>query len=270
MQAAQERQESMNAIDQDLRAFDQEPLFDDINDAQSGDDNLSEEERKSDVDEDEAEAEGNQMEEEYQWEEKTAFFYGLWTPTWLIQFNEQSGPRNLPREGDLTPFGALSLLLSEDLIDLIVQSTNKYARVVIGSFEESERLPNYLKDWKEVTHSEIIGTLGIFIYIGIVSLPRLEDYWKEDTLFPSHIISKLLSFRRFYLITKFLHVSDVRFEDAHDKLAKIRPLLTPLIANWRKYFYPQRELTIDERMIKFTGRLGFKGKKTHMVLKPSF
>ena len=108
------------------------PLFDDINDAQSRDNNLSEEERKSDVDE--AEAEDNQMEEEYHWEEKTDFFYGLWTPTWLIQFNKQSGPRNLPREGDLTPFEALSLLLSEDLIDLNVQSTNKYARIVIGSF----------------------------------------------------------------------------------------------------------------------------------------
>ena len=43
----------------------------------------------------------------------------------------------------------------------------------------------------------------------------------------------------------------------HDPLFKVRPFLDPLIGNFQEAYDPSRELSIDESMIGFKGRLSF-------------
>ena len=61
---------------------------------------------------------------------------------------------------------------------------------------------------------------------------------------------------------KFLHLSDNsqyirRGQPGHDPLYKIRPLLSPLLANFKDAYTLHRELSIDEAMVGFKGRLCF-------------
>ena len=61
---------------------------------------------------------------------------------------------------------------------------------------------------------------------------------------------------------KFLHLSDnsqyiPRGQPGHDPLYKIRPLLSPLLANFKAAYTLHRELSIDEAMVGFKGRLCF-------------
>ena len=200
----------------------------------------------------------NNLQQNYAWEEKNSFYFGLWTPRWLMQFRERSGPRNLPLNTSLDPFQIFSLFFDDEMLDLIVRNSNIYAEYVIADLKARDSIPHYLQGWVEIQKEELVCFLCIYIYIGIVKLPNLQDYWKVDSVFPEHIVMKLLSYRRFIILSKFLHLSDIRNEDPNDKLSKVRPFLTPLLARWRKFYYPHKEITIDERMIKFTGRLSFK------------
>ena len=67
---------------------------------------------------------------------------------------------------------------------------------------------------------------------------------------------------RFSLIMKLLHLADneqytPKGQPGHDPIFKLRPFLEPLIANFQQSFTLHRELSIDEAMVGFKGRLAF-------------
>ena len=67
---------------------------------------------------------------------------------------------------------------------------------------------------------------------------------------------------RFTLIIHFLHLNDSSLykrkgEPGHDPLFKLLPVLDPLIRNFQSSCTLSKEVSIDEFMIGFKGRLGF-------------
>ena len=67
---------------------------------------------------------------------------------------------------------------------------------------------------------------------------------------------------RFSLILKFLHLADNKTyipkgQPGYDPLFKIRPFLTPLITNFQQAYIPHCELSLDEAVVGFKGRLSF-------------
>jgi len=69
---------------------------------------------------------------------------------------------------------------------------------------------------------------------------------------------------KFELILQFLHVVDNSLAVAsdhpdHDRLFKIKPMLTHLIQCWQTAYYPCKEVSVDESIIAFKGR-------SHMVV----
>ena len=64
------------------------------------------------------------------------------------------------------------------------------------------------------------------------------------------------------MMLKFLHINDnsmykKKGEPGHDPLYKIRPFLEPLIANFQAEYTLHKEISVDETMISYKGRLGF-------------
>lgn len=51
----------------------------------------------------------------------------------------------------------------------------------------------------------------------------------------------------------------------HDKLFKVRPLLDAVSATFRKEYWPSKFVLVNEGMVKYKERLGF---KQYMPLKP--
>lgn len=67
---------------------------------------------------------------------------------------------------------------------------------------------------------------------------------------------------RFSLLMKFLHLNDNeqyirKGQPGHDPLYKLRPFLQPLLTNFQHHYTLHREVSVDETMIGFKGRLGF-------------
>ena len=93
---------------------------------------------------------------------------------------------------------------------------------------------------------------------GINSKHELTDYWGTYWL-TANIFSDVMSRIRYLLLTAFHHFNDnekriARGEKCHDPLFKVRPLLDITDAQYITAYTPEKELSIDESMIKFKGR----------------
>ena len=69
-----------------------------------------------------------------------------------------------------------------------------------------------------------------------------------------------MSRNRYQNILKFLHFNDnaTRPSDSTDKLYKLRPIHDKVVENWRTLYNPDEQISIDEEMLKWRGRLSFR------------
>lgn len=92
----------------------------------------------------------------------------------------------------------------------------------------------------------------------LVSLPSLNDYWRQDHIssvpFPSSVIKRT----RFEHLFWNLHISnpdrgaknDVKkWTSGHGKLLCVWPLLDEECAACKAHYHPRRELATEERMV---------------------
>ena len=77
--------------------------------------------------------------------------------------------------------------------------------------------------WTILTLIELKIWFGIVIYMGIVKLPRVRDYWSSDPKFPKHNIVQEMTITRFQQIKRYLHISDLDSEMLH-WYSKVEPL----------------------------------------------
>ena len=96
--------------------------------------------------------------------------------------------------------------------------------------------------------------------MGIVYKPDLHMYWSTDIYYSTPAFSKIMKRDRFYLILKFLHVNNNETVDSENPgwLHKVRPLIELLRERFRKVYSPGKNLSVDESLVLYKGRLKFK------------
>ncbi|GFX61710.1 piggyBac transposable element-derived protein 4 [Trichonephila clavipes] len=154
-------------------------------------------------------------------------------------------------------------LIDNNLIDLIVHETNRCAEQTIRS--SIPRRHSRSKKWEPTSKEEMHVFIAVIILQGIVKKPTNEQYWSKIHSISIPFFSKVMSYRRFNLIYRFLHFSD---NETHEcpKLSKIWPVLKYLTIRFKEVVTPDRDVTIDESLMLFKGRLGW---KQYMPLKRS-
>lgn len=184
--------------------------------------------------------------------------------TELPQFTECPGV--VPDMSDKEPGEFFDLMLSDDIITEIHHETNTYAQQYLQN--KAEHLQQHPQarcaayQGKPIQVPEIKAALAITIIMGIISLPSLPLYWSSKWPFHFPTFSAIMPRNRFQLILKFLHFNDnekhiPRGEPGHDRLFKIRPFMTKLISNFQKVYIPFKNISIDESMVGFKGRISF-------------
>ena len=117
--------------------------------------------------------------------------------------------------------------------------------------------------WYPTSIPEIKAFFGLAIAMGVVRQPRMWDYWRQKQwLFHLLAFSEVMPRDRFLQIYRYLHVLDdsqaiPRGNANHDPLIKVRTLLDLLQTRFRNLYNPGRELSIDESVIPFKGRIYF-------------
>ncbi|PNF20244.1 hypothetical protein B7P43_G16151, partial [Cryptotermes secundus] len=133
--------------------------------------------------------------------------------------------------------------------------------------EEYDRSYKVLK-WVDVTSAEInfFFFLAIIFIIGHTRRDNLKEYWSTGPFLEIPIFGKLMSCKRFEQIWWCLHFSINELQpQSTSRLFKIQPLLNFFVRNFRS-FEPKQQLSLDESVIPWRGRLHMKyGLLVHIV-----
>lgn len=172
-----------------------------------------------------------------------------------IEFTNSMGP-NVP-DAVKSPSDIFLCLLSHNFIETIVDQTNLYAQQNKTKFDPVDK-------------SEILTFLGINILMGIKKLPSYRDYWSNNIQLNDPYVSQLMNVNRFSFILGNLHINDntkepPRQNPNYDKLYKLRPMISILNNNFKKFWKLYKNQSVDESMIKFKGRHSI---KQYMPAKP--
>lgn len=181
---------------------------------------------------------------------------------------------------ELNPKKLFFLFVTDDILETIVNYTNTHVEYLQSN--RNLKKNSRLYKWKKLCVEEFKIFLGILFYMDIVRFPRFIDHWSEDS-FKGSKIKEFLGKSRFEDILYFFYVSkhytDEEFKNAKlestetfffstlddkkqekkllNSIIKIDEIFNKIQINWRLNFYPSREVSIDERTIKFKGRSNF-------------
>ena len=167
-------------------------------------------------------------------------------------------------KNDAGPMDFFNLYITPEIIELLVIETNRYAQQYIALKGDTIKEHSNVQDWKETDTHEMRTFLGVLLLMGIVYKPRMTMYWSTDEIFSTPIFSQVISRNRFFLLLKFLQFSnnDDPFFDPkdenRDRLHKVRPLINMIRERCKKIYYPGKNLSVDESLVLFKGRLAFK------------
>ena len=155
------------------------------------------------------------------------------------------------------------LYLDDDFIGKIVRWTNDNASSKI----QNEPTKNKTK-WSEVESvSEVKAFFGNVLFIELYFSGRIEELWNtnsEKFLLDFPGVIKVFTRERFVQILRYLHFSPeglargCRQNPDYDKLYKVRPLLNHVRVKCQDLYELPRDVSLDEGMVPFKGRLGFK------------
>jgi hypothetical protein len=157
-----------------------------------------------------------------------------------------------PDHGRLSALDLLRLTFPEQALDFIVEQSNKYAEECI---QRSNVITRRMLAWTPLNKEELLRFLALRIIMGINPKPQLNHYWKRDPLFSMPIVSRIMKSDRYFEIHKYLHFSNNELQVPGDRLHKISHLWKMWTDAWQSIVIPCRELSIDESIMGFKGRL---------------
>ena len=164
------------------------------------------------------------------------------------------------------PMDIYQKFITDNMIQLILRETNLYGDQYVDShisfLQQHPRARAHSFIRRKFTAQEITRFIVLVITMEIVNLPSLQHYWSTAWPFVSNNANKIMSRDRFLLILKFLHLADnskasPRGTSSYDKLYKLREFLNIIIIKFKTMFSMNRELSIDESIIGYKGRLSF-------------
>lgn len=181
------------------------------------------------------------------------------------KFDGNPGPIH-DLEPGATALDYFNLFFSDDVCNEIRINTNKYAEFCETKSSKKD------KQWTPITDILEVRTFFCIIMImSLVKMSRLRDYWSTNPILGHDMIKKLMPRNRFFQMLKYFHISDKSEEMNKDSpdfsyLQKLEPLFSTLRDKFQQYFNPYKELSVDEALLKYKGRLGI---IQYMPLKPA-
>ena len=155
----------------------------------------------------------------------------------------------------------MKLFFTDEFFDLLVTQTNLYASQYIRNFPN---LPTHsqARAWFDTTRAEMKKFLALSLLMGIVRKPAISDYWSTSPFLKGSVFNSVMPRNRYQTILRFLHFADNSQYDPNDpdrdRLYKVRPLVDLLVSKFKAVYIPEKNISIDEELLLWKGRLVFK------------
>ncbi|XP_055924618.1 piggyBac transposable element-derived protein 4-like [Argiope bruennichi] len=138
----------------------------------------------------------------------------------------------------------------DTVMKLITEQTNLYQRSIYPEDASGARSSNYLP----VTEEEMFVFFALTILIGIIKKPKIKMYFSTNPMLATPFFNSVMSRDRYVAILRCLHFAS---SDAK-KIGKLQPVLDKIIENFKSAYTPERNISIDESLLLWKGRLGFR------------
>jgi hypothetical protein len=149
--------------------------------------------------------------------------------------------------------------ITPELIQIVVNQTNLYAHQQITTVPRPVTKHAHGQQWKPVTIYKMKKFLGLMFLTGVIRKPKLEWYWSTRGILLTPVFSQMMSRNRFQIIHPYLHFNDSTAVGTNeDRLYKIRRILDTVVNNFISNYIPEREISLDEGMLGWRGRLCFR------------
>lgn len=145
----------------------------------------------------------------------------------------------------------------DDIIQLIVDETNRYNEWLRNETDFISPHSRF-NAWTDATMNDILVFLALTLLMPLIKKHNIRDYWSTKPMTQTPEFAKYMTRDRYQMLMSFLHFADNTLPDDTDRLWKIRPAMSKVIANFQSYFYPFQKVVIDESLVLFKGRIAFK------------
>ena len=114
--------------------------------------------------------------------------------------------------------------------------------------------------WKPAGRDDMYLFLSLLMVMGINKLPRNYMYWSADVMFggPKIFCREVMPRAKFLCLLKFMRFAPYDQIDKKRPRTRIEPFLDLLRINCQRFLHPGQHIAIDEALILYRGRLGFK------------
>jgi len=168
---------------------------------------------------------------------------------------------------NFTPSQVFNLLWTRDIMNLILEKTNKYGEKLYLKNSPKRRCKRF-KTVRPISMEELRKFIGLCLLGGQLKCRSVRKLFSLDPLYYHPIFSATMTARRFEQILRCFNCSS---DNNDDTLGKVSILLNKIIKNSQAMFYPKESLSLDESLLLFRGRLRFrvyiKNKKTKYGIK---
>ena len=148
-----------------------------------------------------------------------------------------------------------NLIFTKNFVENLVKNTNEYTDKVINAFRPLQRRYTW-NNWKNVDVDEMKKFIGIIFSMGIITLPAYKKYWSTNILYKNEHFPSAVSRERFKTIIRFFNFGKKpHFEN--DRLSNIWMILDHLSDVMRELVTSEKNLSIDESMMLWRGKLVF-------------
>ena len=157
----------------------------------------------------------------------------------------------------VTPLQFFRLFFTSEMMKKITAETNAYAKEKIANKTVSRF--SIWHEWYDVVEEEILAFLGLIINMGVIHLPSVKDYWSQQFVCRVPFFGEVFTRKRFLQIFWMLHLETVSNSDRslRTRTQKVSNFLNYIDARFREHFIPGQNLSVDESVVGFKGKISF-------------
>lgn len=185
--------------------------------------------------------------EEWQWEEDDSVEKIV-----KHSFSGQPGIKRsieLQVGGSPTALGMFNALLGVAIWSIIALHTNAFAR--------EKQLLHPDSSWHETTADKMKAYFALCVLMSQVRKSSIQSYWLTSSVTSTPFFATVMSRHRFSALSRYLHFCDNSLPQREDRLWKIRPVLDIILKSIGAAYNPEESVAVDERLMKFRGRLSY-------------
>lgn len=184
---------------------------------------------------------------ESSWQNDTA-------PIPQFEFDEVNAGATVHLDENTTPISIFNLFFTDELVEHIVTCMNAYGVSLCNSNRPHTRGSRRLS-FKPTDSTELKKFLGLCLLQGQIDSPNIRNLFTQmDPLYFHPIFPFIMSCRRFDQLLRCLCISELNSKG----MDKVRDFATAVKINFQNVNKPSQNLSLDESLLAFRGRLSFR------------